>query len=157
MSDKKGSSQSYPTAPNGEDAFYQREAPPPYESLYPSLGAHAQPQPQHPQQQYYQTMQSAQPQALYYSHQPQQYYQQPQQYQYEYQPQQQYYVTQQFNPQPQTHYVEFDPQARFSGRAGGSMMVPPPPPGCMPLPAQMALMQGQNVRLECAKKKKSFF
>ncbi|KAL5283324.1 hypothetical protein ACFFRR_005917 [Megaselia abdita] len=104
MSDKKGSSQSYPTAPNGEDAFYQREAPPPYESLYPSLGAHAQPQPQHPQQQYYQTMQSAQPQALYYSHQPQQYYQQPQQYQYEYQPQQQYYVTQQFNPQPQTLY-----------------------------------------------------
>lgn len=80
----------------------KREAPPPYESLYPSLGAHAQPQPQHLQQQYYQAVQSSQPQPMYYSHQPQQYYQQSQQYQYEYQPQQQYYVTQQFNPQPGT-------------------------------------------------------
>lgn len=77
----------------------KREAPPPYESLYPVLAAHAQPQQQQQPQQFYQ---ATQPQPVFYTHQPQQYYQQPQQYQYEYQPQQQFYVTQQYQPQPGT-------------------------------------------------------
>ncbi|KAM7351956.1 uncharacterized protein ACRADG_004650 [Cochliomyia hominivorax] len=45
--------------------------------------------------------------------------------------------------------------AKVRTTATGAISIPPPPPGCVPTPAQMAAMSGQQVVVK--KQKKSFF
>ncbi|XP_075153709.1 uncharacterized protein LOC142227189 [Haematobia irritans] len=51
--------------------------------------------------------------------------------------------------------LEFDKRAEIKTNAQGAILVPPPPPGCVPTPAQLAAMSGQQVVVK--HKKKSFF
>ncbi|KAH8394236.1 hypothetical protein KR215_009575, partial [Drosophila sulfurigaster] len=51
--------------------------------------------------------------------------------------------------------LQMDSRAELRTTAAGAVVVPPPPPGCLPTPAQLAAMQGQQVVVQ--QKKRSFF